>query len=237
VTLPLKLLPWDSDHFGVRVARIETTEPGGYPPSDVEDWVAEHEVDCVYLLTDEAPAHTRWAARAGFNFVGTKLDFEIPAADAAPGAVRPGRAEDLAAFDELLRRGYAGSRFFFDERFARDAAESLYVGWLERSLVGAFDDATLVAEHDGQPAGFVTLRREEQTARIGLIGVSAASRRQGIAARLVEAARGWARAEGYAALRVATQGSNTAAARLYERAGGVLVSHQLWFHRWTESGS
>ena len=70
-----------------------------------------------------------------------------------------------------------------------------------------------------------------------LLAVAQDHRRSGLAAELLGRALGWFREQGAGSVSVVTQGRNTGAVRLYERAGFVTYSIELWYHRWFDRAS
>ena len=96
--------------------------------------------------------------------------------------------------------------------------------------------AVLVAELDGEAAGYVTCHLASPSNRgsIGLIAVSEDARGQGLGGELVFGALGWCSEHGAAEVSVVTQGANIAAQRLFQLCGFRTASLGLWFHRWYE---
>ena len=93
--------------------------------------------------------------------------------------------------------------------------------------------ALIVAEHDGTPIGYVTVQlREPKSAMIGLVGVDAAWRRQGIGQRLMAGALAWISTQPVTRVWSATQGRNMASQRLFQKAGFRATSRAIWYHRW-----
>jgi len=77
-----------------------------------------------------------------------------------------------------------------------------------------------VAEADGTLVGMAAIQRiDAQTGRLRRMRVTAAHRRRGIAQRLLETAERFCREQGYRRLILDTTEQQTAAHRLYERAG------------------
>ena len=231
----LRTLAWDSDFFGCRIARLEDT---GLEPGDVaalERAVAAEGIDCVYLLADEALPPDR-ALTAGFRPMDERVTLELePVPEIAPpgAAVRPAVAADGPALEDIAADAHRGTRFFADARFPRERCVELYRTWIRNSLRGSADAVRVVEDASG-PAGYATAHlRPGRLGEIGLVGVAARARGQGLGQALVGAVVHWLRAQGCARVRVVTQGQNAAALRLYTGAGFRVLRTETWYHRWT----
>lgn len=74
----------------------------------------------------------------------------------------------------------------FSAPWYRDGESArFYAEWVEKAVYGTFDHACLLAlDNEGNPQGFVTLRRQvDGSARIGLLAVDGASFRGGVGRR------------------------------------------------------
>ncbi len=248
---PCEPLAWDSEHFGLRIARLTTGRPSADDLERARAWCAEQAIDCLYLLADAGdPAAVRRAEAAGFGLVDVRVTLERPlgAAEAADGvrgaevAIRPAAVPgDLPALGAIAAAAHRGTRFWNDPGFPDADCERLYRAWIENSARG-WADAVLVAEaapgtqDTGAAAGYVTCRLDGAEGSIGLVGVDARRRGAGLGGALVAAALGWLAAHGAERAEVVTQGANVAAQRLYQRAGFVTREVGLWYHLWPRAG-
>jgi ribosomal protein S18 acetylase RimI-like enzyme len=212
----IRHLDWDSEHFGLRIGRMEGDMAGDLG-----------RFDCVYFLAPASDSYCCDRARElGFSFVAERVTLvceDLTASEPLQSAVRPARTTDLP---DLSAIPFPESRFNRDTHFPADRVERLYAQWIESLL-----DSTLVAECDGATAGYVSLSGTP-AARIVLIAVAERFRRTGIGGLLISSAKVWGRAAGFTELTVVTQGENDAALRLYQSAGFRPVSRELWFHWW-----
>jgi GNAT superfamily N-acetyltransferase len=101
-----------------------------------------------------------------------------------------------------------------------------------RDLAGRPDHAVLVAAEGGAVIGWIHVCGERRVetdpfAEIAGLVVDAARRSRGAGAALVEAAADWARAEGYATLRVRSNTVRTRTHAFYERAGFTRAKTQV----------
>jgi dTDP-4-amino-4,6-dideoxy-D-galactose acyltransferase len=231
-----RLLPWDSEFFGVRVARLET-ETGAAAMPAVFDWCATAGVDCLYYLVPSAGLESlRAAEEHGFRLVDIRVTFDgilsrMP--PQAPGStIRPAQPGDIESLAALARVSHHDTRFYSDPRFPREKCDSLYETWLRKSMAG-WAQAVFVAGDEQGPAGYCTAHKNEDGAgSIGLIAVDPRAQGRGWGPLLLGATLGWFRTEGISRVRVVTQGRNIPAQRLYQRAGFRTCSVEVWYHRW-----
>lgn len=231
-----RLLPWDSDFFGVRVARLDDGPLDDARAAGALAWCAREGVECLYFLADAGDAETaRAACRAGFDLVDIRVTLLTPLDehrldDGGPD-VRHARPGDLAALTAIARGAHTDSRFYFDGRFPRRRCDDLYATWIERSCAG-WADAVLAADHDGQAAGYVTCQVDGASGRIGLVGVAPEARGHGLGRHLVAGALRWFAGRAVRRVEVVTQGRNVAAQALYQHLGFRTHRVELWYHRW-----
>jgi ribosomal protein S18 acetylase RimI-like enzyme len=236
-------LPWDTEHFGVRIARVGTRRLDASGAAEATRWADDEGVDCLYLLADAGHSETlRAAAAHGFRLVDVRVTLRakldrahLPTASSSV-VVRSARNGDRESLVALAADGYATSRFYADGRFERRAVDRLYARWMEGSVDGALADALLVAEVGRAVVGYVTASTEEVegVGVIGLVGVTAADRGAGVGRALVACALSRFADAGLSAGEVVTQGANVAAQRLYESCGFRAFRVELWYHRWAD---
>lgn len=232
-----QLLPWDSQFFGCRIARLHADRLTAHTRDGVLAWCHDHLIDCLYFLADGHHRPTQQlAVAAGFQHVGVRLTLQREAAEredaAIPQGIRPCRAADVPALAKMARRVYTNTRFYADARFDRARCARLYETWLVKSCRG-LADAVFVAESNAGPAGYITCRRlSREAGEIGLLGVRPEAQGQGLGRQLLAAALVWGMRSGLKSMRVVTQGDNEAAVRMYRRAGFETTGVHAWYHYW-----
>lgn len=235
-----RVLPWDTDFFGVRIGRVEAASLCDADVAALRAWTEREAVECVYFLADATDtASIRAAERRGFALTDLRVTLERPlrsgefaggpAAGGAVGEAEPADVDDLAA---IARSSHGDSRFYADPYFPRERCDDLYEEWIRNSC-GDFADVVLVERRDGVASGYVSGHLDAGgVGRIGLVAVAERARGHSIGPRLVEASLGWFAGAGCQRVTVVTQGRNTRAQRLYEDAGFRTRSIGLWFHWW-----
>jgi ribosomal protein S18 acetylase RimI-like enzyme len=247
---PCRFLEWDSEHFGVRIARCERSPRDGGEMARVLAWCRERSIECLYALTsaDDLVA-VRLLEENAFRFVDVRMTYElsIERAGDRPTSSRRELTEppirfahdaDVPALRAIAAVSHADSRFYADGGFDRARCDELYATWIEKSCRG-FADAVLVAEDAARVAGYLTCHaRDSGRGEIGLVGVASSAHGRGLGRALVEAALRWFAERGIERASVVTQARNVAAQRLYQAAGFRTAAVELWHHRWsTGSGA
>ena len=233
------ILPWDSAHWGFTVAKIDGHRLTAETAKSSIAWCEQNHVRCLYFPADGGCEDTlRSASENGFRFVDVRVDMERPSAalgsgDSGDVVCRSATQNDLAAMEHLARSSHHDTRFFKDANFDRAKASELYALWIARDLS---QHSVLAAALSGQTEkvlGYLSVTESDaDTSRIGLLAVSPEARGRGLARQLVQTALAWSQSRGMTKVRVATQGTNVPALRLYESCGFKVIDVKIWFHRW-----
>ncbi len=235
---PFDLLPWDSDLFGFRVARLK---PGAIPGTNLE-WAIEElrkaEVRLAYAVVPWTDAEGRAALeRHGARLVDRKIRFRKAglSAQPRPDGIEPwGETACTLELEALALSSGHLSRFKVDPLVPPHVFPDLYLAWIRKSVSGELAQAVFVARRQGELAGVTTVSIEGDRAEIGLVAVASAHQGKGWGRKLMNAAEGWASARGAHALEVVTQGANEGACALYRATGGVVAQEQAIYHVWME---
>ena len=235
---PVEYLDWDSRFFGRRIARVRGHHLNDHLVAAILEWCSTQRIDCLYFLADAGdPRTVRLAERNAFDFVDIRTTFErsLEGLPEESTLIRPARPDDLPQLKRITGQSFSDSRFYYDSHFDRPSCDELYATWIERSCQG-YADCVLVADLNGQAAGYVTCRLgASQVGSIGLIAVDASSQGSGLGGRLLVSALHYFRNHGMTSVTVVTQGRNLKSQRLYQRCGFLTQSVGLWYHHWSDS--
>jgi dTDP-4-amino-4,6-dideoxy-D-galactose acyltransferase len=235
---PCALLTWDSEFWGFPVGRFDGSVLDSEKLESVLEWCAGNQIRCLYFAADGTDAETLQRTHgAGFQFVDVRVDLELtgsnlPVKCGTNPEVRRVVREEVQAIQKIARQAHHETRFFKDLNFDRSKCEELYARWIHRdfesgNILGYFPNKRQDA------GGYITLAMESPgCARIGLIAVEKTLRGQGAGSQLLDAALRTAVEMGAKKIRVATQGTNVPALKLYEKAGFRVRDVKIWFHRW-----
>lgn len=236
-----RFLDWDSEFFGARIGRISAPRLTPETMQYIAAWCQEQRIDCLYFLCEPDDDESVKLAEANrFHLVDVRivLSWQSSSPDCHTLiekenlSVRPARLDDLADLQKIAENAYEATRFYYDQRFARERVKALYCEWIARSY-DALADVVLVAMYEDCVAGFITCQRDSlQVGRIGLVGVAHQVRGAGVGRLLVNFAQNYFKQEGVREVLVATQGRNLSAQRLYQKSGFLTRSLNFWYHKW-----
>ena len=251
-------LPWDTNFFGLGMARLDYLLRGA--DSDRPTMTAAVEAA---LAAARARGIQHVAARLdvadvdavavleeqGFRLMDALVTYLYhpkrppPPVVKAVGRVRTFLPEDAEQILDITREAYSGfrGRFHLDPHVPSDRAEAMYMEWARKCCTGERADRLFVAEAEpGRLNGWASVRRVEPASTTGgvpiFLGGLGACRpdRPGAYSALIRAAAAENHAAG-AATEAQTQNYNFKTIRVYESVGAQYVRGDYTFHAWLES--
>ncbi|KPJ52979.1 hypothetical protein AMJ39_06375 [candidate division TA06 bacterium DG_24] len=235
-----RILDWDTDFFGFRVAFITAPRLDSEELARVLSTLREENVKLVYWPSDSTSRSSQPAAQSLGGFLADKkttffIDFStivstqfVPAAAVEP--YQPSmRISDLEA---LGVQSGEYSRFAVDPRIPRKKFVELYTTWIHNCLKGMLADAVLVIRDGESVVGMVTLGSKGERGEIGLIAVDGNYRGREYGETLVRSAQQWFMARGFRYGQVVTQQANVPACNLYEKCGYSIEKVDFYYHFW-----
>ena len=159
-------LPWDSDFFGVAIARV-THDAGHGRRSCIrgQSWAGHSSIDCLYFLAD-ADHHesVRAAEENGFSLVDVRVTLERSVATGATADddadVRLATVDDLPRLASIARTSHRNTRYPRDRHFDARRADEMYAIWIERAVRGELADAVWVIDRGDGPFGYLAASRD-----------------------------------------------------------------------------
>lgn len=238
--MELKLLTWDSEFFKIRIGRLNL-----HSLSNIEELTntlleaKNTGYNLIYLFASPGLALEKYFEAGDFEvtLVDTKVTFcrHSPFTNTFPVGVEVYQ-EEIGAYDTLLKLAYASgeySRFRLDEKLPPQSFERLYKTWLDNSIGGAPAQLVYVYRDGGAIEGMVTLSfADDDTSRIGLIGVDNSARGKGIGTALINACLHTSETKGVKKLLVPTQLNNKQACNFYRKNGFEEYSREDVYHVW-----
>lgn len=237
-----QILDWDSAFFGMKIARIL---PNRLATQELEEMIAQMknaEVKLAYWAANPEDEASQQAARACHGFLADRKTTFAMELEPNGGAVEDTGwvveeytdADPNSELESLAVEAGVQSRFRVDPWIPEGKCANLYQQWIRNSTNRRLADAVLVAWHEGRIVGMVTVADKGGVGDIGLIAADASVRGQKLGIALVRAAQEWTRKRGLKRAQVVTQGTNTAACRLYEKCGYKIAKAENFYHFWIQ---
>lgn len=229
----LKPLKWDSDFYGIRIARIDVDSTD--VESDVRKVFSQNErnYDLIYIFSDEK---LDLKQNDKCKLVDTKVVYSGVMDIVLTDAVGVKEYADNIPSAQLYKLSYISgkySRFKTDCKFKSGDFERLYGKWIENSVNKTFADKVLCYYDERNiERGMVTVKFSDNVCSIGLIAVDDDFQSQGIGKRLMAAVKNEMRLNGIEFLEVATQKENKVASRFYENCGLKVKIVSRVYHYW-----
>jgi len=240
VASSLKLLAWDTQFFGFRVAAYHAAQ---HYADELQKQLQAARDAGIVLFTYFAPAGTQITPSIKHSLVDTRhIYMHDLNGDVLDGLRDPPDTIEVyhskTTTPELEALGVLSgthSRFFYDPIFPDKAAEAMYISWTRQCCANQSEFLILIAKDEsGEIAGWLATRdkRDLGVFQPMLMAVNPSIRGQGIATGFFTYVMNWGQEKGFKMGRVNTQGRNKVACRIYERLGWTLESRKDVFHIW-----
>lgn len=233
-----EILKWDTDFFGIGVARI--TEPHLLPEelANIILTLKNKGMSLLYWSSDLSIESKRAALINNGLYVDRRTIFAMNLTSKPycyDGDIVVEEYTDSKVCDELyslaIQSGHY-SRYRSDPYMPDGFADRLYKTWIDGSVNHSLADAVLVARQEGKIVGMVTTRDKNGDGSIELIAVNKSVRGQGVGSKLVTYAQRWFLDHDLPELRVVTQGDNISACNLYKKCGYSIKEINNFYHFW-----
>jgi len=242
-TLGYRLLDWDSEFFGSKVALVTKPIENAEQLANLLANAKSHQIKLLYwpVLTRADEATESLIAETKGGLMDEKITFvidlsyisaheDITTQDVEVEVFSQGMPSDHM-YDLAIQSGEQ-SRFAVDKNIPRVKYESLYKKWIESSVNKQLADEVLVIRDSDKVVGMVTLGKKNGRGDIGLLAVDRNYRGRKYGEALVRASLKWFKGNNYKVAQVVTQGKNLAACNLYKKCGFNLEKTEFYYHIW-----
>lgn len=237
---PWQILYWDTNLFGIRIARILK------PLSEVELqayilWAQAHDIECTYYdCPIEQVDAIHLAQHYSFQFVDVRVLLQRPMKipllpHASDHDIRSARSSDIEKLQALSVELHKDTRFFADRRFPVAQARELYAIWMKNECVANDGVVWVKTDENDSPIGYLTCKAQGELGIIGLFGVASQYQGRGIGQSLLQKGLDWFHDQKCQRVQVVTQGRNTGALASYCMQQFLIIKQSVWLHRWTQS--
>jgi dTDP-4-amino-4,6-dideoxy-D-galactose acyltransferase len=233
-----KILDWDSQFFGYKIAAIQATNLNLDKLEKILIELRDQSVKLIYCFAgpgDEI-SNSSFKSVSGL-LVDEKVTFfkRISEADTFTGSefIKPYNlhyaSEKLKSI--ALQSGIY-SRFNIDPSFKNKEFEKLYLEWIEKSVQKEIAEEVLVYYDNEDEKGLITLGLKENSGSIGLLAVDENMRGKSIGKKLVQSALLYFKEKKADIVEVVTQTKNKSACGFYKSVGFKVKSLVNIYHLW-----
>ena len=236
--MTVKLLDWDSQHFGYQVGCISLMNDTS---EDVLISILAKECPSYRLIYLFLPEHRTLSSSIckmlNCSHVDQKVIFRKKLTDnwfstSCYQQIRSVMYYDYTKFTKLAVASGIQSRFKLDPHFSTDDFESMYEVWIKNSFNGQIAHNCFAYFDQQNPVGVVTVKRENCYATIGIIAVDSTFRGKRIGHELLYAAEKYAYENELREVMVATQQRNIGACHFYQQNGYLPKEIINIYHFW-----
>jgi GNAT superfamily N-acetyltransferase len=151
--------------------------------------------------------------------------------------IRAGEEEPVKAIAAASFKGYFG-HYHADARLDKTKCDETYISWAVRSCTDrSLATEVLVADIEGQLAGFATLRRNSDQEGEGvLFGVAPWAQGRGIYRSFMIQSMEWGKSQGFRRMLYSTQVTNISVQKVWVRVGAEMSHAYYTFHKWFDEG-
>jgi dTDP-4-amino-4,6-dideoxy-D-galactose acyltransferase len=235
--LVLKKLDWDSEHFGIKIATINSNVLNF---NDIDKIIYECELmgfACIYCLVDPNNLNLiRCLSEYKFQFIDIRVLFQLKIDSintVFEKDLKMASPEELAIISNWAEHFHQDSRFFKDKNFEISKVRKMYNVWVNK-FFNSRNGSVLVYKESDELIGYIIVSIESiKKGKIELIGVSENHRGKGYGEKLVNLSIKWFKDRGIEEISVVTQASNISAMRLYSKAKFLPFEIGNWYHYWS----
>lgn len=231
-----EILEWDTQFFGVKVAKLNVFIGADELDGIVADLKA-NDVKVAYCSVEPNDTRMNMALSAkGAILADEKVTYTIDTNLIDPvvsnAVVEYDDAEVNNELVSIAQQSGEFSRFRIDKNFDDDACNRLYRQWIINAVSKKFDSILYVYKSNLKILGLVSLKNLSNSGSISLIGVDHNARGKNIGTELIGKAIKHYQEKGVFKLDVVTQKANWLACRFYEKNGFSISNVKNIYHLW-----
>ncbi|MEN7547502.1 GNAT family N-acetyltransferase [Rapidithrix thailandica] len=228
-------LPWDSDFFGIQVARLEVPAPG---LAKALSLLKTEGTDLVYWSTPEAHTGIEQVLETyGGQMVVERLTMinrSLPKTYASPNVTMYPEKEACHTLLALGEKCGQCSRYYHDPFIKRQQVDALYRLWVVNSLRGPLANGILVYKDHHRIVGMLSVKVEGDIGYMGIMAVEDEYRGRGVGKALLQTAIHWFAEQGIQQAYMVTQQGNIPTKSLFEKFGFEEQRKELFYHFWLQ---
>ena len=225
--MKIKQLQWDSDFFNKKIGELSPNEAIKVPFNLTQDYdliiiKKNQDFSCEIDGYEKTFEETKilFEKKLSFDNINEIIIEDTDFQNKPP--------ED---FYDLAYESGKYSRFKLDLNL-KNKFQDIYKKWVDNSLNKTFAEKVFYIHSEDTINGFVTLQRDGNTAKIGLIAVNPNFQGKGIGTKLLQAAEYYAIKNNMDKMLIPTQKENILACNFYKKNGYSVKEETIIKHYW-----
>lgn len=233
-----KILNWDSQFFGYKIAAIQANNLKLEDLKKIITKLKNQNVKLSYCFADPADELSNFSFESVSGLlVDKKVTFfkEISENDSITGSqfIKSYNRDYVSdKLKSLALQSGIYSRFNVDQNFKNREFEKLYIAWISKSVQKEIAKEVLVYYENDDEKGLITLGLKDNSGSIGLLAVDEKERGKSIGKKLVQSALIYFKKKKANIVEVVTQIENKSACGFYESLGFEVKSLVNIYHLW-----
>ena len=229
-------LPWDSDYFGLKSARVNLSGPvNKNEQNEILEFCCGFDFVTIFNK-DNIVENNLWIGKETNSFLvdmnlqfTKKLNHELYPTTEETYVIK-GMLKNNQII-EIASKSFSYSRFFNDPYLPVEKARNIYSHWIETSFSNE-DKYFVVSEDENNPLGFILFSIIEEIGVIELIAVNQENQGKKVGKKLIKALEIFLSRKGINTIKVGTQINNIIAIQFYTKMGFRLLSSSSIYHLW-----
>jgi dTDP-4-amino-4,6-dideoxy-D-galactose acyltransferase len=221
-------LKWDSNFFGIKIGRLKLDEPLTHL-DELRSICEKNNYKLIYIFSQlRQPVLEKQQILLADQKVTYGKDHHGFALITSPII----HSHNSILDKQLIQLAFLSGTY---SRFKKDPHlspkfEEMYTRWIEGAVSRRLADDVFVAMKDENIAGFVTVSKEGNKGKIGLIAIAEELKGKRMGEMLIQSAEHWYRKNDLKYAEVITQYDNKSACRFYEKNGYTVKSVEYIYH-------
>jgi dTDP-4-amino-4,6-dideoxy-D-galactose acyltransferase len=235
-------LDWDSNFFGIPIGRIYANGLTGECLRKRLEGAKQEKIKFIELFCDASDHESIDSSeRLGFHLadlrISLKKNLEEDIKEDRSHKDLIFKKADKADINRLktISKGlFKDSRYYRYQKFDKDNIDLMFQIWIEKSVLGEFDDELYCLSNEMDILAFCSLRYKVNAASIGLFGINSAYRGKGLGNLILKRVFHLLYKRQITDVAVITQGKNSSALHLYQKNGFCVSMITLCYYKWLE---
>lgn len=224
-----KRLDWDSDFFNKEITEVDFLTYKKNIFSDIEKYDLIYFKNCSienYIIPKFELTYQENKVVFSKKLFKNEVQFNSIVYDADFSTIK----NEL--FYSLAFESGKHSRFKLDSKFQIEKFRELYIKWVDNSINKQFADKVFYIKRDQEVVGFITVKKHENHAVIGLVAVNPNSQGKGYGSMLIQNVEKYCIENEIFELQIPTQKENLNACQFYTKLGYLQVNEINIKHYW-----